>query len=245
MNNYKMTIQYDGGRYKGWQRLGNDEGTIQGKLENILKEQFGREIEITGCSRTDAGVHALAQIANFKIEENLTPEEVKNIFNKYLPEDICVTKVMKVDERFHARYNAKEKTYVYKIWNKEYPDPFLRKYSMHVESPLDLQKMREAAESFIGKHDFTAFSTATSKKKSMEREVYEIKIEKENGLIQIRVRGNSFLYNMVRRMVGVLVDVGTGRRKPESVAEIIESKERLQAGSIALAKGLFLEDVKY
>lgn len=245
MNNYKLIIQYDGGRYKGWQRLGSGENTIQGKIENVLSEMVGEKIEIIGCSRTDAGVHALAQVANFKTRENLTELDIKNYLNKYLPQDISIKEVMLVSESFHARFNAKGKTYLYKIWNKEYTNPFMRKYSMHVEEPLNITKMKEAAKCFIGEHDFTAFSNAKSKKKSMVREIYSIDIEKDAGFIQIRVHGNGFLYNMVRKVVGTIIEVGLGEVDTESIPGIINSNERNQTGRIADACGLYLENIEF
>ena len=245
MNNYKLVIQYDGGRYKGWQRLGSGENTIQGKIENVLSEMIGRKIEIIGCSRTDAGVHALSQIANFKINENLTESEIKNYLNKYLPQDISILEVTSVTDRFHARYNAKDKTYLYKIWNEEHTNPFMRKYSMHVEKRLDIEKMKNASKSFLGKHDFTAFSNAKSKKKSMVREIYSIDFEELDGFIHIRVRGDGFLYNMVRKIVGTLIDVGLGELDAKSISTIIDSKDRGQVSNLADADGLFLEKVDF
>lgn len=225
MNNYKLTIQYDGGRYKGWQRLGNSDDTIQGKIENVLTEMVGEKIEIIGCSRTDAGVHALAQIANFKIGENLTESEIMNYLNRYLPQDISVVDVTLVPDRFHARYNAKDKTYLYKIWNEQYTNPFMRKYSMHVEEKLNITKMKRACQYFIGEHDFTSFSNAKSKKKSMVREIYSIDIEENAGFIKITVRGDGFLYNMVRKIVGTLIEVGLGEIDAENIPSILESKK--------------------
>ncbi|WP_028399804.1 tRNA pseudouridine(38-40) synthase TruA [Ectobacillus panaciterrae] len=245
MNNYKLIIQYDGGRYKGWQRLGNDENTIQGKIENVLSEMVGKKIEIIGCSRTDAGVHALAQIANFKIDENLTESEIKNYLNRYLPQDISITQVMSVPERFHARYNSKAKTYVYKIWNEEHTNPFMRKYSMHIEQKLNMERMKKACQYFIGEHDFTAFSNAKSKKKSMVREIYSIDIVENGGFIQIRVRGNGFLYNMVRKIVGTLIEVGSGERDAEDIPRILDSKDRSQVSCLAEAGGLHLEKIDF
>ncbi|WP_100406298.1 tRNA pseudouridine(38-40) synthase TruA [Bacillus solitudinis] len=245
MNNYKLVIQYDGGRYKGWQRLGNGENTIQGKIENVLSELVENKVEIIGCSRTDAGVHAFAQIANFKSSENLTESEVKHYLNRYLPQDISVTEVTLVNDRFHARYNAKDKTYLYKIWNEEHINPFMRKYSMHIEKKLEITKMRQASQYFIGEHDFTAFSNAKSKKKSMVRKVYAIDIEENAGFIEIKVRGNGFLYNMVRKMVGTLIDVGLGEIKAESIPEILKSQERNQTGRMADPGGLYLEKIDF
>lgn len=245
MNNYWLIIQYDGGRYKGWQRLGNGENTIQGNLESVLYDQFGKNIEVIGSSRTDAGVHAIAQSANFKIDKNLTVEEVKSLLNKNLPEDIRIKEVLLVDDLFHARYNAKGKSYNYKIWNKDYPNPFMRKYSMYIENECDVDKMKEAANYFIGIHDFTTFSTPTHKIKSMVREIYSISIVEDHGLIEIKVKGKSFLYNMVRRIVGLLIEVGLGNVDVDNVVHILNSKERKQAGYIAEANGLYLENVEY
>ena len=245
MKNYKLTIQYDGGRYKGWQRLGNGEQSIQGKIENVLTEMAGEKIEIIGCSRTDAGVHALHQVANFYIKKEMPPSEIQAYLNRYLPNDISIIRVEDVPERFHARYNAKDKTYLYKIWNEAHTNPFMRKYSMHVEQKLDIQKMKKAAEYFIGKHDFTAFSNAKSKKKSMVREIYSIHIEKEEGFLQIRVSGDGFLYNMVRKMMGTLIEVGAGRMEENQIPSILEQKDRSLIGMMAEANGLFLEKVTF
>ncbi|MTT31763.1 tRNA pseudouridine(38-40) synthase TruA [Terrilactibacillus sp. BCM23-1] len=243
MTNYKLTIQYDGGRYKGWQRLGNGENTIQGKLEQVLSELEGEKVEIIGSSRTDAGVHALAQIANVKLNKNITESKISNYLNRYLPQDISVIEVIEVPDRFHARYHAKDKTYRYKIWNKVYPHPFMRKYSMHIETKLDVDKMIKAGQYFIGEHDFTAYSNAKSKKKTKVRSIHSMEIEENEGFIQIRVKGNGFLYNMVRKMVGTLIEVGLGHIDPDHIPDIIESKERNQTGRLADACGLYLEKI--
>ncbi|MHB8127412.1 MAG: tRNA pseudouridine(38-40) synthase TruA [Mobilitalea sp.] len=245
MNNYKMIIQYDGGRYKGWQRLGNGENTIQEKIEHVLSEMAGYEIEVIGCSRTDAGVHALAQVANFKLNELLSEDHIKDYLNQYLPQDICVMEISLVSEIFHARYNAKDKTYLYKIWNKEYTNPFMRKYCMHVSEKLNVADMKEACSYLVGTHDFTAFSNAKSKKKSMVREIYAIDIKEEDGFINIRVRGEGFLYNMVRWIVGTLIEVGLGNMEGKEIPNIIASKERNKTGNLAEAGGLYLEKITY
>src|SRR5690606_25182389 len=237
MNNYKLTIQYDGGRYKGWQRLGNSDNTIQGKIENVLTELAGEKIEIIGSGRTDAGVHALAQIANFKMRKQATEDEVMQYLNRYLTHDISVVDVESVNDRFHARYNAKDKTYLYKIWNMPYTHPFMRKYSMHVEEKLDIEKMRKATTYFLGKHDFTSYSNAKSKKKSMVREIYSINLKENNGFIEIKLQGDGFLYNMVRKIVGTLIEVGLGEKDPTTIPSILESKERIQTGRMADAEG--------
>lgn len=245
MTNYKLTIQYDGSRYKGWQKLGAGENTIQSKLEGVLSELEGEPTELIGCSRTDAGVHALAQVANVILKEDRAEAEVKSYLNRYLPQDISITAVTKVPVNFHARYHAKSKVYLYRIWNKEYSNPFMRKYSMHVLESLDITKMRMAAAYFVGEHDFTAFSNAKSKKKSMVRHIYSIDLEEPEGFINIRIRGNGFLYNMVRKMVGILIEVGVGKTLPKDVPDIILSQERSRVGLLAEAGGLFLEEIEY
>lgn len=245
MYNYRLTIQYDGGRYKGWQRLGSGENTIQEKIEHVVSEMTGKPTEITGCSRTDAGVHALEQIANFKTEIPFSNTQIQDYLNRYLPQDISIRSVKEVPEQFHARYHAKDKTYLYKIWNREYSNPFMRKYSMQVKEVLNVTAMKQAALFFIGEHDFTAFSNAKSKKKSMIKEIYSIDIREQEGFIDIRIRGNGFLYNMVRWMVGTLIEAGLGNIKPADVTDIIESRERNRTGNLAEAGGLYLEKVSY
>lgn len=245
MNNYKLTIQYDGGRYKGWQRLGNQENTVQGKIEKAISTLVGQSVEIIGSSRTDAGVHAFAQIANFKINEQLSEAKIKKFLNHYLPEDISIIDVTMVDERFHARYHAKSKTYLYKIWNEEYSHPFMRKYSMHVVKKLDIDRMKRACEYFIGEHDFTAFSNAKSKKKDSMRTIYSLDIEESEGFIEIRVSGSGFLHNMVRKMIGTLIEIGLGQKEPEDVPAILLSKERGETGGMAEACGLYLEKIYF
>lgn len=245
MNNYKLIIQYDGGRYKGWQRLGDSDSTIQGKIEHVLTEMLQRRIEITGCSRTDAGVHAYFQVANFKIKDDMGEAEIKSYLNRFLPHDISIIKVERVPEQFHSRLNAKAKTYLYQICNEAHANPFLRRYSMHIEQKLDLDAMREAAGYFLGSHDFTAFSNARSKTKSMVREIYSIDIKETKGLIQIRIRGNGFLHNMVRRMVGVMIHAGLGETQPDSVPDLLLQKQRSDVGITAEACGLILESIEY
>lgn len=245
MNNYKLTIQYDGERYKGWQRLGNNENTIQEKIEKAISVMLGRPIEIVGSSRTDAGVHALAQIANFKVNEDLPESKIMNFLNHYLPRDISITEVTLVNDRFHARYNAKDKTYLYKIWNEGHANPFMRKYSMHVEKRLDIERIRKACPYFIGEHDFTAYSNAKTNKKDKVRKIYSLDVEEAEGFIQIRVQGDGFLYNMVRKMIGTLIEIGLGEKDPEEIRTILLSKERIQTGGMADAGGLYLEKINY
>ncbi len=245
MYNYKLTLQYDGSRYKGWQRLGQGEATIQDKLELVLTQLVGQPTQIIGCSRTDAGVHALAQVANFKSDTMLSCEDIMDYLNRYLPQDISVYHVEEVDGLFHARYHAKNKTYLYKIWNREYSNPFMRKFSMHVKERLDIKEMQLASGYMLGSHDFTAFSNAKSKKKSMIRTIYSIEFEEEDGFINIRICGDGFLYNMVRWMVGTLIAVGLGRMKKEELPDIFDTKQRNRTGDLAEATGLYLEKISY
>ncbi len=245
MYNYKMTIQYDGGRYRGWQKLGEEENTIQGKLEKVFSQLEGEEVEVVGCSRTDAGVHAIAQAANVKLRRSLPPGALMEYVNRYLPQDISITGITSVPGSFHARYHAKEKTYLYQIWNREYPNPFQRKYSMHVPEPLDKTAMAAAAGHFLGEHDFTAFSNARGKKKSMVRKISSIIISEEEGMIRIRLEGDGFLYNMVRKIVGVLVEVGLGRMEEAIIADILTSMDRSRVPVLAEPGGLFLERIEY
>lgn len=243
--NYKLTIAYDGSRYKGWQRLGDTDMTIQSKIENVLFEMLFEPVEIVGSGRTDAGVHAVGQIANFKIEKDLQPKEIKEYLYRYLPDDIVITGVKKVDDRFHSRLSATEKTYIYKIYNDFYHDPFSRKHTLHVQEHLNLEAMKKAANYFIGEYDFTAYTTAKSKKKSNVREIKEIEILKSGHEIDIRIVGNGFLHNMARKIVGTILEVGLGNIKATAVGGLINDKDRSKTGTMAPARGLYLYHVKY
>ena len=245
MFNYKLVIAYDGSKYKGWQKLGDTDKTIQGKIETALSRLLEKEVEIFGASRTDEGVHAGGQVASFHLDEVLDCEELLEALNRYLPEDIMVKELSEASENFHCRYNASGKMYVYQIWNSEKADPFNRHYYNLVKEPLDIRAMRKAAAHFIGEHDFTTFTTAKAKKKSMVRNVTSIHIDQEEEQIFIRIGGAGFLHNQVRRMVGVLIDIGKGNRKPDVIPSLIQSKDRSKCGSTAPAHGLFLEKVKY
>lgn len=245
MINYKMVIAYDGSRYNGWQKQGNTKDTIQGKLEKVLEKLEGREVEVIGAGRTDAGVHALGQVANVKLESKINGETLLQYLNQYLPEDIAVLSVKEVPMRFHSRLNATEKTYLYRIYRSEIPNPFIRKYTVTITEELDIEKMRMAAEFLIGEHDFKSFCSLKKSKKSTVRTLYSITIEEIEEEIRISVRGNGFLYHMVRIIIGTLLEVGTGKKKPEEIEQILEKGERQAAGKTAPAHGLFLKEVKY
>ncbi len=245
MKNYKLTIQYEGTRYNGWQRQGNTRDTIQEKFENILLKMCGKPVEIFASGRTDAGVHAKGQVANFKAEINLTPDEITDYFNKYLPEDVAVISSEEADERFHARLNARRKTYEYRIWKGKVPEVFGRRTRYFYNGSLDTELMKKAAEKLIGVHDFKAFCTATRIKKSTIREIYFINIEETENEIIIKICGDGFLYNMVRIITGTLIETGRGERAPESIEKVIESGERKNAGYTAPPEGLTLLNVEY
>ena len=245
MKNYKIILQYDGSRYKGWQTQKNTDMTIQGKLEAVLERMAGHPVEIHGSGRTDAGVHALAQTADFKLEEHFDKEEIFTYLNEYLPEDIRVLSIEEVPLRFHSRYHAVKKTYRYTIWNAPKADVFLRKWVEVIPEELDLAKMREASKLLIGTHDFLAFCGNRKMKKSTVRNIMAITIVKKEEQVEITITGNGFLQNMVRIIVGTLVEVGLGKRSVESVGEALESRDREQAWYTISPRGLALVGVDY
>ena len=245
MRNLKMTISYDGFKYKGWQKQKETDLTIQGKIEAVLSKMTGEAIQIVGCGRTDSGVHAENYIANFHTKSTFTTDTILDYLYEYLPEDIGVKSIEEVPERFHARYNVKSKTYVYRINNKKFRDVFNRKYTYHLAEKLDLSEMRNATEVLIGSHDFQSFTNIKNSDKSTIRTINYINIIEKDGLLDIEVNGNGFLWNMVRIIVGTLIEVGKGNLKPKEVEKILNEKKRWEAGPLAQAKGLFLRDVRY
>lgn len=243
-NNYKLKISYDGTRYFGWERQPEKE-TIQGKIENVLSRMCNTEVEITGAGRTDAGVHAKAMIANVHMETDKSDDEILEYMNQYLPDDIAITSVTKASERFHARYNAKGKTYCYTIFNGKVKPVFNRKYYTYIDTKLDVDAMREATNYLIGEHDFKSFCGNPKMKKSTVREIKSIDIKTSKGYIYIYFTGTGFLQYMVRILVGTLLMVGRGEMSPKQIEEILEAKDRTKAGQTAPAKGLCLEKVYY
>lgn len=243
--NVKLTIQYDGTRYDGWQRQGNTDNTLQGRLEGVLSRMVGKPVEIQGAGRTDAGVHARGQVASVHLPEGYTPQEVQNYLNRYLPEDVAVVDVVEVGERFHARLSATGKEYRYHIRMGSVPDVFARKYQYRVEEPLDIPAMERAAGYLTGKHDFRSFCGNRRFKKSTVREVFHIGVEVCGSDLTLVYRGDGFLYNMVRILTGTLLEVGLGQRTPESMVDVLEAKERTAAGKTAPAQGLVLQEVYY
>jgi tRNA pseudouridine38-40 synthase len=246
MRNIKLTMEYDGSRYHGWQRLGKgeSENTIENKLLELIKKMTDEDVELNCGSRTEVGVHAYAQIANFKTKSELKLYEIKNYFNRYLPMDIAVVEVEEVPERFHATLNAKAKTYLYRIAIGDVPSVFDRKYTYYCFKMPDIVPMREGAKKLLGKHDFKDFSTV-KKSKSTVKEIYSIDIYQDSKEIQITIRANDFLHNMARMMVATLLDIGLGARKAVEIEEILDPNSTQIASTPASAQGLFLQEIEY
>jgi tRNA pseudouridine38-40 synthase len=244
MRNLKMTIAYDGSRYKGWQKQKDNDLTIQGKIETVLSKMTGESILLVGCGRTDSGVHAESYIANFHTKCHFSINTMLDYLYEYLPEDIVVKSLEDVEERFHARYNVKSKTYVYRINTNKFRNVFTRKYAYHLGEKLDITEMRNASKVLIGNHDFQSFTNEKGDKSTIRTINYINFIEKD-GIIEIEINGNGFLWNMARIIVGTLMDVGKGDLKPIDVERILNEKKRWEAGPMAQAKGLCLKVVQY
>ena len=245
MRNLKMSIEYDGTRYKGWQKQKEGIPTIQEKIENVLSKMTGEDIQVIGCGRTDSGVHAENYAANFQTNCTFTIDDMLNYLYEFLPEDIVVKSMKDTTERFHARYNVKSKTYVYRIDNNRFRNVFSRKYVYHTDEEINLNEMRNASEVLIGTHDFQSFTSLKPNTKSTLRTINHIKITENDGMIEIEVNGNGFLLNMVRIITGTLLEVGKGNLKPADVERILNEKKRSEAGPIAQAKGLCLKGVQF
>ena len=243
MRNIKITIQYNGKNYCGWQKQNNSPG-IQGTIEKAIFDITREEVKITGSGRTDAGVHALGQVANFKTNSQIPVDRIPNALNAKLPKDISIVKAEEVDEDFHSRYSAKKKTYRYQVYNSLYRSPIYADISYPVKYDLDIDKMKKEAKSLIGTYDFKGFMSSGSSVIDTVRTIYNIEVSKSEDLIIIEIEGNGFLYNMVRIIAGTLVDIGRGRIT-EKMSTIIESKSRSMAGHTAPAHGLFLKKVDY
>ena len=244
MQRYLMTIRYDGTNYHGWQVQPNAV-TVQQTVQNSLESALGVRPNITGCSRTDSGVHAYEYCFHFDYDGAIPENKLPLALNTKLPYDISAVDCMKVDNDFHARYSVQSKEYVYKIYNSEFRDPFKCKYSYFYKGNLDVEKMNEAAQNFVGKHDFTSFCASGSSVEDNTRTVMSASVTKSNDMIEFRVRADGFLYNMVRIMAGTLLDVGTGRKTSDNITKIITNKNRGSAGITAPPHGLFLNHVFY
>lgn len=244
MRNIKLTIEYDGKDFNGWQKQPN-KLNIQGEIERAIYNITKEEVDLIGSGRTDAGVHAWNQIANFKTNSNISIEKMAIAINSQLKNSIVVKKAEEVDERFHSRYNAKRKTYRYVINNTEYGSAIYRNLEYHFPIKLNVEKMQEAAKYFEGEHDFKAFKSSGTSGKNSVRTIYKAEVKTDGERILIELTGNGFLYNMVRIISGTLLDVGLGKIEPSEIEDIINSKDRTKAGKTLPAHALYLVKVNY
>lgn len=244
MRNVKITLQYDGTNYLGWQ-IQPEGRTIQGELMRALAVLDRRRVIVTGAGRTDAGAHAEGQVASFSLERDFDPVELRDAINANLDRDVRVFQVEFVDESFNARYSAKRKTYRYQIWNGDVVSPFLYRYVYHYRGELDLDLMRQAASYLVGRHDFSAFSASSSEARSRVRTLERLDIEERWPIVSIIATADGFLRYMVRTIAGTLLEVGRGARSPDSVAEALASRDRARAGPTLPAAGLTLLRVDY
>lgn len=243
--NYKMILSYDGTRFYGWEHQPTTDMTIQGKMESVLSLMVQSEVEVIGCGRTDAGVHAKNMVCNAHFDTQLNTDEIRDYLNRYLPDDICVKEVRIASDRFHSRYNAIGKTYCYTCYIGDVKPVFNRKYVYVLDQKPDIQEMEKAAEYLIGTHDFASFCSNPRMKKSTVRKVDRIEIQKRGDLLTLTFHGSGFLQHMVRILTGTLLEVGFGKRTAESVLELIDAKDRKLAGFTAPAKGLCMMQVDY
>jgi len=245
MRNIKLLIEYDGTNYLGWQ-VQPKGPTIQGMLGDKIKLLTGESIQLFGSGRTDAGVHALGQVAHFKTQSRMDLCSMQRALNSLLPRDIVIQKIEEVEEGFHARKHAKSKIYEYRILNRSLRSAFHRGYVWHIPQKLDLMEMKKATQGLIGEHDFSAFRTVGSSTRTTVRRVIQSEWKRgRGGLIRFEIEANGFLKQMVRSIVGTLVEVGKGKINPEEFQKILTSKDRKKAGPTAPAHGLFLKEVKY
>lgn len=245
MPNFALTLSYDGTRYKGWQRQGNTDNTIEAKVEAALMRILGQSVELAASGRTDAGVHARAQVCSFHAHTDMDSKAILAALRSALPDDIGAMELREAAPRFHARLNCREKTYVYRVWNSAEPNVFERRYVYALPAPLDVDAMRRAAALIEGEHDFTAFCSNKRMKKSAVRNLKKISIERCGGEVRFTLTGDGFLYNMVRIIVGTLLEVGMGKRPADDVPAALASKNREPAGFTAPAQGLTLWEVCY
>ncbi len=242
--NYKLTVAYDGSRYYGWEHQ-PDKPTIQGKLEDVLSRMTDAPVDVIGAGRTDAGVHAKAMTASAVLDTELSPEAIRDYMNRYLPDDICVREVRAASERFHARYKAVGKTYCYTCYVGALKPVFDRKYVLTLDGVPDVAAMQRAAALLVGEHDFKSFCGNPKMKKSTVRLVDSIEIVQKRDYLYLNFHGTGFLQNMVRILVGTLLEVGFGKRPAEQMPAILESRDRTQAGYTVPPQGLCLVKVDY
>lgn len=246
MRNFKLRIEYDGGRYDGWQRLGKGESTntIENKLTDVLVRMTGGEVDLTGGLRTEKGVHAYGQTASFKCDTDMSCRDILHYFNRYLPRDIAVIDVKEMPDRFHAALNAKSRTYIYRIDVNEVPDVFERRYKYNVFKRLDIEKMNQACGYLCGVHDFKKFSSA-KKNKSTVKEIYKAAVVNDGSEVQIVLKASDFLHNMGRLIFGTLLAVGTGDMEPEAVLEMLDVQSEVCPEILADTCGMFLQEIEY
>ena len=244
MRNLRLDICYEGTRYRGWQRLSNTENTLQFKFEQTLSRILNEPIEVSASGRTDAGTHALGQVVSFHCENDMSCAEILSLLRRYLPEDIGIYSCKDVSPRFHARLNAKTKTYIYRVWNSEKPCVFERKFVYIDARTLDLTAMQDASRYFLGEHDFAPFCANKNMKKSTVRFIHQLDIQRKENEIVFMVTGNGFLHHMVRIIVGTLLEVGRGERLADSIPALF-SGNRSDTGELVPACGLCLLEVNY
>ena len=244
MKRIKMIVAYDGTNYNGWQIQPNGI-TIEEILNRHLSELLKEEIKVMGASRTDAGVHALGNVAVFDTSAHMPAEKISYAMNTRLPRDIRIQDSCEVSEKFHPRFCKTVKTYEYKILNRRFPDPTKRLYSFFYYYPLDIGKMQQAADYLVGEHDFKSFCSVKDEKENTVRTIYALDLNKDEDMITIRITGSGFLYNMVRIIAGTLIRVGGGSYEPEHVKDILEAKDREEAGETARPEGLTLVGILY
>ena len=244
MRNIKLTIEYDGKDFNGWQKQPN-KLNIQGEIERAIRNITGEEVDLYASGRTDAGVHALGQVANFKTESKIPIEKIAIAINSQVKNSIRIIQAEEVEENFHSRYNCKQKTYRYIINNSPYGSAVYRNFEYHMPIQLNVENMKKAILHFEGEHDFKAFKSSGTSSKSSVRTIYRAILKEEGNRIIIELTGNGFLYNMVRIIAGTLVDVGLGKIAPDTIPDIIESKDRTRAGKTLPPQGLFLLKVEY
>jgi tRNA pseudouridine38-40 synthase len=240
----KLTVAYDGTNYSGWQVQPNGI-TIESELNRHLSELLGEEIRVIGASRTDAGVHALGNVAVFDTQNRMPAEKISLALNTRLPEDIRIQESREVAADFHPRFCNTIKTYEYRICNRRFPNPCSRLYSLFYYWELDEKKMQEGADYLVGTHDFTSFCTNKPEYKDRVRTIYSLDVQRDGDMITVRIRGNGFLYNMVRIIVGTLLQVGSGKIPPQEIGAILEARDRGHAGDTARPQGLTLVKIEY
>ena len=242
--NICLTLSYDGSRFHGWQMQDNAE-TVQGCLAKACERIFGHKVTIYGCSRTDALVHANIFCCNFKTEKETPCEKIKVGLNALIPEEIAVLSATEVDVDFNARFDCKGKEYVYKVWNSRVRNPFLVGKALHHPIPIDEKLLDKESKAFIGYHDFSAFCASGTEVQDKRRTIFDFSVTREGDMVLFTVRGDGFLYNMVRIMVGTLLDINSGKIEKDSLSDIILSKDRIRAGITAKPTGLYLNEVFY